>query len=356
MNCLSNLNKNRMPNDIIRRYLTLYRFIGRNREYIKSVENDYETLLEQTIQHDAYFMAQLTDLSISDARYKAILLKEGKPKNKDEILLKNFKHALKRMHADTGDFTLIDREIQDLLKFLYGAIDSPANLHFAKSSKDVPKPSLLASGVKTKRDALEALVNAHNKALRTSDYEPGFIALNFYVDFMQLKPFAAHNDVIALLTFYVLLLNADYQAFHLTSFFEKIFKRRETFSSLLSEASHNWAEGLSDTHDFHRFILDVTIESYKELSEMLRNYTFDQQLNKGDYIENTINKLDEVFTKEAIRRAHPTISESTINRTLKRLREEKKIRPLGRGRSAKWMKLYAQPRKKTLQEQMNLKL
>jgi len=356
VNCLMNIEKNRIPNDIIKRYLTLYPFIGRNQEYIKSVENDYETLQMQTVQHDAYFFALLFDLSVTDARFKSILIKDAKPKTKDEILLKNIKHAFVRMHRDAKDFTLIDREIQDLLKFLYQDIEPSSNLHFAKASKDAPKPSLLASGTKTKREALEKLVSTYNKVKRNTDYEPGFIALNFYVDFLQLKPFKSHNDVIGLLILYVLFLDAEYATYHLTSFFEKLFKRRDKFQKLLNETAHNWSEGMSDTHALHRFFLDVTIESYKELAEMLRNYTFDQQHNKSDYIENTINKLEEVFTKEDIRHAHPTVSESTINRTLARLRDEKKIRPLGRGRSAKWMKLYQSPRKKTLQEQMNLKL
>ena len=60
---------------------------------------------------------------------------------------------------------------------------------------------------------------------------------------------------------------------------------------------------------------------------------------KSTNIENTINKLPNIFTKDQIREIHPYVSESTINRALQKLRDENKIKPLGKGRSAKWRKI-----------------
>ncbi|MEB1807165.1 MAG: cell filamentation protein Fic, partial [Bacillaceae bacterium] len=44
------------------------------------------------------------------------------------------------------------------------------------------------------------------------------------------------------------------------------------------------------------------------------------------------------FTKSDIRQACPDISEATINRVLRELRDEGIIAPSGLGRSAKWIK------------------
>ncbi len=357
MNCLKNIEYNKIANDIIKRYLDLYTFIGRNREFMKAFEEDFTTLTRQTIQQDAYFMGQLLDLNITETRYRQLITKDVKAKTNDEQRLKNIKEAFLRIHDDTDSFELIDREIHDLLKFLHKDAASDHELAFAKeNSRPEKKINLLSSGHKTKREALSMLVERYHYAKRHHDYEDGFINLCFYIDLTQLKPFKKHNDTIALIMLYVLLLSDGYLCFHLSSFFEKLMKRKDVFMKLKNEAVANWTEGLADVHDLHRFILDVAIEAYKEVHEMLRNYTFDKELNKGDYIENTINRLNEVFSKEDIRNAHPTISESTINRTLARLRDEKKIRPLGKGRSAKWMKLYESPKKRSLQEQLNLKI
>ena len=235
-------------------------------------------------------------------------------------------------------------------------VESDDALNFSKSTKkEKQRINLLSSGVKTKREALGKLVDSYHYAKKNTQFEHSLVAVDFYIDFIHLAPFKKHNDVLGLLALYILLVSYDYKAFHLISFFEKLYKRRNQFEKVKEEASRNWSEGLADTTALHRFMLDLSIEAYKEAHEMVRNYAFDKQHNKSDYIENTINKLEEVFSKDEIRTAHPTVSDSTINRTLKRLRDEKKIRPLGKGRGAKWMKLYKTNKKPSFQEQMNLK-
>jgi hypothetical protein len=352
---LNNISHVRIPNDIIARYLQLYRFIGRNQELLQVVQSDFDVLVENTTRNDAYFLGQFLGISLPESRFRQILIKDVQPKNRVERLLMHLKQAIKRVHKDTDTFQLIDTEIHDMLRFLYKDVESDDVLHFAKhTKKERQRINLLSNGTKTKRDALGKLVDMYHYAKKNTQFEHGLVAVDFYIDFINLAPFKKHNSEIGLLTLYILLISYDYKAFHLISFFKKLYKSREQFEKVKEEASRNWSEGLSDTSALHRFILDLSIEAYKESHEMVRNYTFDKKLNKSDYIENTINKLDEVFSKEDIRSAHPTVSDSTIDRTLKRLRDDKKIRALGKGRTAKWMKLYKTNKKPSFQEQMNL--
>ncbi len=356
MYCLKNIDAAKIPNDIIYKYLELYKFIGRNQDMVKIVDKDFKTLVRQTIRTDAYFLSKHLNLSLKDVRLRRILEKGVQAQTKDERLLKHIKEALEKIHQETETFELTDRELLDLLQFLGDGVEPPAKLQYAKSDTGDAPASLLSSGQKTKREALEKLIAKYKEMLGKERFEDGFLAINFYIDFVNLKPFRALNETIGLIVLYILLITRGYAGFHLSSFFEKLFKRGETFQKHRTDASHNWSEGLSDTIGIHRFIVNIALETYKDVHEMLRNYTFDQELNKSDYVESTIQRLDEVFTKEDIRRAHPTISDSTIDRTLRRLRDDKKIRPLGKGRSAKWMKLMPGKKKKSIHEQLDLKL
>ncbi len=356
MYCLKNIDAAKIPNDIVRRYLELYRFIGRNHEMAEITERDFSTLVRRTVEADAYHLGALVGASVPEKRAKRLLAKNLAAKTKDERLLKHLLEAFVKMHAETETFELMSRELADLLTFVYKGVEHPAKLRFAESDKKPSAPvTLLSTGQKTKREALENLVKSYKEIKGRDLYEEGFLATNFYVDFINLRPFRTGNELIGLLSLYVLFLRGGYACFHLSGFFEKLLKRRESFQKHVKEASHNWNEGLSDTIGLHRFFLDIALEAYKDVHELLRNYTFDQQMNKSDYIENTVNRLEEVFTKADIREAHPTVSDSTIDRTLRRLRDEKKIRPLGKGRSAKWMKLYPN-KNKSIHEQLNLKL
>ncbi len=357
MYCLKNLEYARLPNDIIKLYTDLYPFVGRNQMMLKTVSKDIDTLIAQTVRLDAYYFAVLFDAELSESRFRAIITKDVQAKNKTERFVRNIKQAFIKIHEETESFNLSSTEIFDMIQFLYREVEPVSQVQFAKTEKKRDKTTdLLSSAHPTKREALEQLIASFSEARKHSDFEIAFLAVNFYIDFINLRPFVKHNKALGLMLLYILLLDSNFKSLHLASFFELLYKQNTKLEKLTKDASHNWGEGLADVMGLHRFILQRLLESYQSLHELLRNYTFDQQTNKSDYIENTINKLDEVFTKEEIRALHPTISDSTINRTLKRLRDEKKIRPLGKGRSAKWMKLYQTQKKPSIYEQIKFKV
>jgi hypothetical protein len=59
-------------------------------------------------------------------------------------------------------------------------------------------------------------------------------------------------------------------------------------------------------------MLKVILKAYKRTDEIVKEFEYDQNLNKGNNVENTITKLPSIFTKEDIRAFHPYISESTL--------------------------------------------
>ncbi len=357
MYCLKNIEYARMPNDIIKLYCDLYQFVGRNKTMLDTVDKDFDTLVAQTVRLDTYFFVSMFGTPLSESRFRQLLTKDIQGKTKAERFVNNVKGAMTKIHNETETFELFTTEIYDLLKYLYKGVEADSQLQFAKTERRKNKTTdLLSSTHPTKREALEELVTAFKRLRHKSDYEDAFLIVNFYVDFINLRPFVTHNDAIGLMLLYILYITSGFESLHLSSLFELLHKQQDNLTRHTKDASHNWGEGLANVMSLHRFMIERLLESYQSLHELLRNYTYDQQTNKSDYVENTINKLDEVFTKEQIREAHPTISDSTINRTLKRLRDEKKIRPLGKGRSAKWMKLYKTEKKQSLYEQIKFKV
>ena len=70
--------------------------------------------------------------------------------------------------------------------------------------------------------------------------------------------------------------------------------------------------------------------------------------------ENIILKGPEIFTKADLREKCPYISDSTINRTLDRMKDQGLIDNLGTGRSAKWIKKIKTEKKISQMEQSNI--
>lgn len=355
MKCLQNLNRSQIPGDVIIEYIELYKSIGINRHNHDTLLADYDVMVRQTVRNDTYFFAKMFDVKVSDARFKSLIFKDVIPKNKDEKLVSNIKNAFIKIHTETSSFELLVNEIQDLMTFLYKDIISSQKLQLRKYDKKSLSP-LVSEGHRSARESLEAIIELYNKALFEKRYEVSYIIMNFYIDFLNTKPFPDKNEEIALLLLYVLLVANGFEVFEYVSFMEKVYKNLEEFKQTVMRSSFNWEEGYAQILPLHRFILNISLESYETLNLLVRDYEFDKQLNKSNNVENTINKLEDIFSKDDIRNIHPYISDSTINRTLKRLRDENKIRPLGKGRSAKWIKLYKTENKKMKFEQLDLNI
>jgi hypothetical protein len=279
-----------------------------------------------------------------------------KPKNKDEKLILNLKKTFSKIHEDTSSFELLVTETQDLLRFVYSDVIATQKLQYRKIERKERNINLLTSKHTSTRELLEQLIILYKNALKEKNYEASFIVNNFYIDFVKIAPFTEKNEEIGLLLMYILLLLNGYEVFEYISFMEIVFKNKNEFDQVLLQSTFNWEVGYAQTLPLHKFILRIAIESYQTLNFLVRDYEFDKQLNKSNNIENTITKLDEIFSKDDIRNIHPYISDSTINRTLKRLRDDGAIRPLGKGRSAKWMKLIKTDNKKIKFEQLDLNI
>ncbi|MBU1019980.1 MAG: hypothetical protein KJ847_02095 [Firmicutes bacterium] len=356
MNCLTNINRTQIPHDIIMAYLNLYKSIGMNDYNHSILESDYQVMVRQTINNDTYFFVNFLGLNISETRLKSLIHKEVLPKNKDEKFILNLKKAFTKMHKETSSFELLTTEVFDLLRFLYKDVLTDSKVAFQKVEKKGQKVSLLSSNVSSKRDDLESLIRLYQETIDENKYEVSFIIVNFLIDFVNISPFIEKNNEIGILLAYLLLLTNSYEVFEYISFMELLYESRNEFDRVYKNASFNWVEGFSQVLPLHRYFLNISLQAYDRINAVIRDYEFDSQLNKSNNVENTIDKLEDIFSKDDIRIVHPFISDSTINRTLKRLRDEEKIRPLGVGRSAKWIKLYVSKNKKMKFEQLDLKI
>ena len=356
MNCLTNINRTQIPHDIIMAYINIYKSIGMNDYNHEALNSDYQVMVRQTINNDTYYFVKFLDISVSETRIKSLIYKDVLPKNKDERFVLNLKIVFTKIHKETSTFELITNEIFDLLKFLYKDVINDNKIGFKKNDKKSNKINLYNGKITSKREDLEEMIKLYNNIVIENKYEISYIASNFFIDFINIAPFIDKNEEIGILLLYILLITNSYEAFEFISFMELLNENKTEFYRVLRNASYNWVEGFSQLLPFHRFIINISLQAYNKINALIRDHEFDAHLNKSNNVENTIFKLDDVFSKDDIRIAHPYISDSTINRTLKRLRDEEKIRPLGKGRSAKWIKLFETENKKVVYEQLDLNI
>lgn len=359
MNCIRTIKQTPVPSDVFLKTTRLYYEMGRNHYYRELFTKNYEYLSKKIADEDSYafFKTFFPDFKIKESRLRTLILDSTVPNNKAEQLYKNIIFIFRQIHmTDVEPFHLNIIEINDLVKLLFNDVLKKENLQYRKASQR--KRSLLSKESNSMREKLEELIKAFHNLEKENVYEPLILHVNFLVDFINMEIYKfSENHVIGILVFYIVMMQNGIEVSKYESFFRKIYLNKKEYFDALAKTKFQWEEGLAEIMPLERFILKAYTDMYYDLREEARDYEYEEnlQISKSDYIENTITKLDEVFSKSEIKEKHPLISDSTINRTLKRLQDENKIRPLGKGRSAKWVKLYKEE-KKDFKKQLQLNL
>lgn len=334
MNGLKNLDKIIIPTDIILDLVNVYKYIGKNHDYYEKMKDNYEIILEQTIERDTFFLSHIAGLNISDTRMRLIITKNSNPRNKEEAALAHIKSVMHTIHRNYPKFMF---NSSDLLGLANKIFDKNA-IKFA-NDKVSRKSPLISQTQRSKRVVFDEMIDNYTLLMEKEKHEKLLLSTLFFIDLYNYEPFTDKNELISYLALYYLILRSQVEVFKYISFFEVWFEGEEEFKKELETASFNWEEGFPQVLGLYRVLLRTILMSYQRLDDIIQEYYFEEKFNKADNVENTIYKLPNIFSKEDIKAIHPYISESTINRTLAKLREQNIIRPLGKGRSAKWCKI-----------------
>lgn len=335
MSSVLNIQRFIIPNDVIVSLTHIYKWIGQNDNFNEVLKSDIDRVIEQTVERDCYFLSRLLNLDITDARARLIITKNSNPRNKEETTLFNLKEMLMGIQRKYRQTRHQSNDLLNMINYVYSHFND-IKFDFIPTEKRI---ILQSQAMKSKRLLIDEINNVIDHHLDKEQFERITLYLHFFIDFHNIKPFVSKNETAELILLYLLIFKSDLEAFRYVSFFESLYDQYDEFLTELRNASFNWKEGYAQTLGFVRFINKFIIKAYQKAHVIIKDYKFDANLNKADNIENTITKLPDIFTKDEIRLLHPYVSESTINRALIKMRDEGFIKPLGKGRSAKWIRM-----------------
>jgi hypothetical protein len=347
MKALGNMDRIPINHEVMMLLLSLYESKGKTFYYDDLFNRDLYAFEKKTMEHNLIALAHYLELGMTDARIRLFAKKPMSARTKDEHLLLNLKTALNQLHKHPENFELLVNEVGNLVKLIGKNTDA---INF--NTYDKPEEGVLKLKKHSTKDDLEKLMLLFEKHVKTKKHELTQLISNFYIDFLNMNILSKHNDLIGLILLYALVAK-DFSVFKYVSFFKFFLKEKEAWKSGIITANYYWSSGFAQTDMVSRILLNILIKAYEEVDDMAHEYVFEKELNKSNNIENSILKLDEVFSKEDLRKRHPNVSDATIDRTLKRLKDEDKIRPLGKGRSSKWQRIVS-GNKKFGMEQLSL--
>ncbi len=321
-----------IPSDVLKNMLNIYKLIGMNKEYEKHLDEKKTFLENDVIEKDTFFACRLLNIKLSDQRMRLLITKNSKPINKTEEEVTGLKKVFIRLHQNAKDnLTFNGSDILDDLNLVYG-----------KKSVNFSKENYFVKGERPKSIRLkyENILETYHVYKKEERFEKIFLSIITLMEMHNLKPYTNHNKLACVIAIYYMLLTSEVEAFYYVSFIEKYYYQSDKIVDSILKGSINYYEKYLITTDTVRIIYKMIEDAYSEIDEMIKKYYFSSRAYKSDVIEETVMKMmPTYFTKDDIRRHHPDASDSTINRILFKLRDEGYIMPLGKGRSARWMKL-----------------
>ncbi len=339
MSFIKSLDKLILPNDIIINLSKIYFSKGRQNYHESIIKSDINVIINQTIEKDIFYFTKIIGFKISENRLKILSNKNIIPKNKQEKTVLNLKKTFKNIFMNYKSFEFTTNEYQSIHKVVFHDL---GKVGFKKSING-----------RSKRLILDETFEQVSRLYENDKYEKLLLSILTFIDVYNIKAFSEYNEFSSLLLLQLFLMKLGFKNFHYTSIFEYIYFNINDYRIAIAASTFNYEEGISQPLYIIRFFLKALTKTSLEMEQIVRNHDFDKGLNKSYSIENTIYKLSQVFTKEDIRKKHPYVSDSTINRTLNRLKDKKIIRPLGKGRSARWIKIKS-PEKFQINEQLTL--
>lgn len=332
MKALQNAYSASTPSDIVIEYIKLYKKVGFSELYFEKLNKEYNLYRSLVIKDDVYYLFNtfFKDNKVSETRFNSLM--SGKPgfvpSKKEEKIIVNLKKAIESIYHNNAQDEIKTNDLIDLDTLIFSGIE--------KNGFEFKKTQNLG---KSYRLQLDELTNLYVKLKKEKKIEFSYLNLCFLVDFLKLSPFKEGNEIVGIVIYYTLSLLSDIKAYAHVSFFKIFYKYQEEYEKSLKIAYYHYDDGYPQLSDLLKLIIKIDNEAYDSLSTLYKNQEFDKNLSKTNAVIVTIYKLKELFTKEDIRKQMPNVSMSTIDRTLKQLQEEGKIRCYGRGRGSKWLRV-----------------
>ena len=350
MKSLENIDRTSLSTDLVMDMLKLYQFKGKDFYYAEALKSRKNQMVAYTVERDSFYTEKILNLEISDYRLKMLIKKHSVSKNNTELILEHIVKSFTMIQEEIDTFDLITNEIFSLGRFIFGT----KKFKFKSDIYNDTTTLFNEKKKKSRRMLLEQLLETYTKKVKENKFEQTLLITNFYVDFINLQIFESYNEFIGLYILYILLYRAGFKVFKYVSFFQLIYENKEEFDDAVAKACYDWKDGYAVTGPLNKVIVELMLKGYYKIETELRNVNFDKKVKKTNDIEATILKLPQVFTKEMIRAKQSYVSDSTINRTLKRLSSEGKVRANGVGRSAKWIRLVEYENFEPLKPQLDM--
>ncbi|MDP2924075.1 MAG: Fic family protein [Candidatus Omnitrophota bacterium] len=317
---------------------------GKQELYAKQSPQILKTLLEAALIESAESSNRIEGVTVERARLKPLVIGHSKPRDRAEEEVAGYRKALDLIHTKHKSLRITPETIKELHRLCRGESHDAGKWkekdndiirkHPDGSVEVIFKP---VSAAKTP-EMMKQLCLAYEHSVSQLKYPDLYAVVCLVLDFLSIHPFRDGNGRVSRL----LTLLALYQHWFMVGKYislERIVEQsKETYYEALNKSSQKWHEAKHDVTPWFNYFLGTVLAAYKEFEERAGNIK-PVRGAKTEIVIDAIRKQIGNFSISDIERACPSVSRVMIKKVLFQMQKEKKIKSLGKGQSAKWVRL-----------------
>lgn len=334
-----------LPVNIYHTIAKIHEYKGKQELYVKNYPDVLDKMIDVAKIQSTKSSNAIEGIYTNDARLNELMNKKADPRNRIEEEIAGYRHVLDIIHEN---YTYIEFNKNDILT-LHNQLYSYSYVNYKGKFKTLDNTIMEVDALGNRKvrfqpvssfeteNYFDKMVEAYNKAVKENI--PALILIPVLMhDFLCIHPFDDGNGRMSRLLTLLLLYKFGYFVGRYISIEMLIEESKESYYEELKRSSEKWHTGENDEIPFIRYMLGVLLKAYEECDDRF-NLIGNEKLTSPERVLSVIQRSLEPLSKKDIMILCPDISQRTIERALKELYDNSKIKQVGSGRSTKYVKI-----------------
>ena len=334
-----------LPVNIYHTIAKIHEYKGKQELYVKNYPDVLDKMIDVAKIQSTKSSNAIEGIYTNDARLNELMNKKADPRNRIEEEIAGYRHVLDIIHEN---YTYIEFNKNDILT-LHNQLYSYSYVNYKGKFKTLDNTIMEVDALGNRKvrfqpvssfeteNYFDKMVEAYNKAVKENI--PALILIPVLMhDFLCIHPFDDGNGRMSRLLTLLLLYKFGYFVGRYISIEMLIEESKESYYEELQRASERWYTGENNEIPFIRYMLGVLLKAYRECDDRF-NLIGNEKLTSPERVLSVIKRSLEPISKKDIMILCPDISQRTIERALKELHDNGKIKQIGSGRSIKYVKI-----------------
>ena len=338
------LKNQKWDSEILGLVASIHESKGKENFYLKQKPDELDKLIEIAKVQSTESSNAIEGIRTTNTRLKQLVSQKTTPKNRDEEEIAGYRDVLNVVHESFEYINLTPNFILQLHQMLYkhstkkigGKFKNVQNYISATDEKGNTFTLFTPLAPYETPEAIERICNEFNMAIAKSEIDALILIPVFIHDFLCIHPFIDGNGRMSRLLTTLLLYRCGYSIGKYISLEAKIAKNKDLYYDALEVSQYGWLEGQDDCTQFIKYILRTILSAYRDFEERIDLVS--DKLPALDIVKKAVDTKLGKFTKIQIVELCPTLSNSSIEQSLKKLRENNYIEKLGKGKNTFYVK------------------